>query len=429
MRVRRLLVGALVLGACRDASTPAAPDAPPPRLTAALQQVSQDSNPSQMAVAAVVPGFGGYFLDAAELPAAYLMDPAQRPTAEQALAAFLESRGFTAADLRVLQGEYEYARLDAWYRQARPGAFSVSGIILGDVDEGQNRLRFGVSDAGAAVGVRNVLAQLGIPAGAAIVEQRAPIVAVATLRDRVRPLVGGLQINFFPSPVSPVTLICTLGFNALRNGVPSFITNSHCSNVEGGTETPTDYYQNLRSGGAANFIGVEVDDPQWTSQTNLDCPPPFGCRYSDASRAQYAAGAEFTLGRIARIDEVTTSLDDQVHTIAGLFTIKSERADPVQGEIANKVGRTTGWTLGPTTETCVDVLALGTSHIRLCQAIVTALVDGGDSGSNVFWRRGNSSNVTLLGILWGGSVDEENPEFVYSPMSGIERELGALVTF
>ncbi|MGH7672999.1 MAG: hypothetical protein ACREMC_08865 [Gemmatimonadales bacterium] len=274
-----------------------------------------------------------------------------------------------------------------------------------------------------------MLAQLGIPAGAAIVEQRAAIVAVATLRDRVRPLVGGLQINFFPSPTSPVTLICTLGFNALRAGVPSFITNSHCSNVEGGTETPTDYYQNLRSGGAANFIGVEVDDPQWTSQANLDCPPPFACRYSDASRAQYTAGAEFTLGRIARIDEVTTSLDDQVHTIAGLFTIKSERADPVQGEIANKVGRTTGWTLGPTTETCVDVLALGTTHIRLCQAIVSALVDGGDSGSNVFWRRGNSSNVALLGILWGGSVDEENPEFVYSPMSGIERELGALVTF
>lgn len=427
MRFRRFLLGALVLGACRDASNPAAPDAP--RLNAALQQVSQDSNPSQMAVAAVVPGFGGYFLDAAELPAVYLTDPAQRPTAEQALAAFLVSRGFTASDLRVLQGQYEYARLDAWYRQARPGTFSVSGIILGDVDEGRNRLRFGVRDVGAADGVWNVLAQLGIPAGAAIVEQRAPIVAVATLRDRVRPLVGGLQINFFPSPTSPVTLICTLGFNALRNGVPSFITNSHCSNVEGGTETPTDYYQNLRSGGAANFIGVEVDDPQWTSQANLDCPPPFACRYSDASRAQYAAGAEFTLGRIARIDEVTTSLDDQVHTIAGLFTIKSERADPVQGEIANKVGRTTGWTLGPTTETCVDVLALGTNHIRLCQAIVSALVDGGDSGSNVFWRRGNSSNVTLLGILWGGSVDEENPEFVYSPMSGIERELGALVTF
>jgi hypothetical protein len=56
-------------------------------------------------------------------------------------------------------------------------------------------------------------------------------------------------------------------------------------------------------------------------------------------------------------------------------------------------------------------------------------VDGGDSGSSVFFRKGNNSKVTLLGILWGGSVDEENPEFVYSPMSGIERELGDLRVF
>jgi hypothetical protein len=97
--------------------------------------------------------------------------------------------------------------------------------------------------------------------------------------------------------------------------------------------------------------------------------------------------------------------------------------------VANKVGRTTGWTRGPTSGTCIDVLALGTNHIRLCQAIVNALVDGGDSGSGVFFRRGNQSRVTLLGILWGGSVDEANPEFVYSPMSGIERELGDLRTF
>ena len=98
------------------------------------------------------------------------------------------------------------------------------------------------------------------------------------------------------------------------------------------------------------------------------------------------------------------------------------------GEVAHKVGRTTGWTLGTTTETCVDVLALGTTHMRLCQEIVAAVVDGGDSGSPVF-RRNAGTNVTLLGVLWGGSTDDANPEFVYSPMFGIEREMGALRTF
>jgi hypothetical protein len=382
-------------------------------------------------VAQAVSGFGGYFLDAAGVPSVYLTDAAQRPAAEQALAGFLTDQGFASADLRVLQGQYEYTQLDAWYRQARRSVFTVAGFILGDVDEGSNRLRFGVTDAAGVAGVQGALAQLGVPSSAAIVQQRAPIEAVATLRDRVRPIVGGLQINFFVTPpgLHPGSLLCTLGFNAERFGISSFITNSHCTNVEGGEETPTDYYQNVRAGGAANFIGFEVDDPHWTSQLNLDCPPPFQCRYSDASRAQYGPGVPATLGRIARVDEITTTLDDTTHTIAGSFSIRAERADPIQGEVVNKVGRTTGWTQGPTTGTCIDVLALGTNHIRLCQALVTALVDGGDSGSSVFFRRGGGSNVTLLGILWGGSVDEENPEFVYSPMSGIERELGDLRTF
>lgn len=426
-----LATAAVATAACEDSSQPAAPDTPSP--SPSLAQVSQDPNPSQLQVAQAVPGFGGYFLDASGggAPTVWLTDPAQRPAAEQALAGFLADRGFTASELQVRQGTYEYVQLDGWYRKARAGVFSVAGIILGDVDEGSNRLRFGAADASAVSAVRAVLAPLGIPDAAAIVEQRPPIRTVATLRDRVRPVTGGLQINFFITPpgLHPGSFLCTLGFNADRFGLRSFITNSHCTNVEGGEETPTDYYQNLRSGLAANFIGTEVDDPHWTSQLNLDCPPPLACRYSDAARAQYAAGVDAPLGRIARVDEVTTSLADTIHTIAGAFTIKAERADPVQGETANKVGRTTGWTLGPTTGTCIDVLALGTTHIRLCQAIVAALVDGGDSGSPVFFRKGGGSNVTLLGILWGGSVDESNPEFVYSPMSGIERELGDLKTF
>jgi hypothetical protein len=424
-----LLVGALATLACSDAPEPAGPNTPPssPQFAA----VSQDPHPSQLAVAQAVPGFGGYFLDAAGVPSVYLVDASQRPAAERALAGFLADQGFAAAELRVLQGQHQYTQLDQWYRAARRGVFSVAGFILGDVDEGSNRLRFGVTNAAAIAGVRGVLARVGVPSSAAIVEQRAPITTVATLRDRVRPIVGGLQINFFVTPpgLHPGSLLCTLGFNAERFGVSSFITNSHCTNVEGGEETPTDYYQSLRGGGAADFIATEVDDPHWTSQLNADCPPPLACRYSDASRAQYAPGLPATLGQIAQIDELTTSLADTVHTIAGAFSITAERADPIQGEVANKVGRTTGWTRGPTTETCVDVLALGTNHIRLCQVVVNALVDGGDSGSSVFFAEATGTNVTLLGILWGGSVDEANPEFVYSPMSGIERELGDLTTF
>jgi hypothetical protein len=389
-------------------------------------------------VAQAVQGFGGYFLDETGAPTVYLTDPARRADAEQALAAFLADRGFTAADLRVRQGTFEYAQLDTWYRQARPDAFRVSGIVSGDVDEANNRIRFGVADAAAVAGVQDVVARLGIPSGAVVVQQRAPITTVSTLRDDITPIQGGIQINFLNvAGVRTVSFLCTLGFNAVIDGVSSFITNSHCSNVEGGEETPTDYYQPLmdpdgdRFVNPENLIATEADDPHWF--ISLDCPfsPAFQCRWSDASRAAYipTVAPEARLGRIARTVRPSTSLSDIELTIDGFFSIRREQARGVVGEVANKVGRTTGWTFGTTTETCVDVLALGTTHIRLCQEFVAAVVDAGDSGSPVFRRNGGGSNVTLLGVLWGGSVDEENPEFVYSPMFGIERELGALQTF
>jgi hypothetical protein len=399
--------------------------------------IAQDATPDQMAVAEAVPGFGGYFLDATGAPTVYLTDASHRADAEQALAGFLADRGFTAADLRVRQGTFEYAQLEAWYRRARPGAFGVAGIILGDVDEAQNRIRFGVANASAATAVQGVIAQLGIPSSAVIVQQRAPFTTAATLRDDVSPIQGGLQINFLNvGGVVGVSLLCTLGFNAVIDGVSSFITNSHCSQVEGGEETPTDYYQPLQDSDGdrmvnpEKLIATEADDPHWV--ISLDCPlsPAFQCRWSDASRAAYipTAAAEARLGRIARTVRPSTSLTDVELTIDGFFTIKREQARGVVGEVANKVGRTTGWTFGTTTETCVDVIALGTTHIRLCQEVVAAVVDGGDSGSPVF-RRNGGSNVTLLGVLWGGSTDDANPEFVYSPMFGIERELGPLKTF
>lgn len=434
---RAVLAGSAVLAsaACSDVTAPSAPIV---RSAVSGFAIAQDATPEQMAVAEAVSGFGGYFLDETGAPTVYLTDVSRRAEAEQALAAFLADRGFTAADLRVRQGTFEYAQLDAWYRQARPDAFAVAGLVLGDVDEARNRIRFGVASATAAAAVQGVVAQLGIPSSAVIVQQRAPFTTVATLRDDVSPIQGGLQINFLNvGGVVGVSLLCTLGFNAVIDGVSSFITNSHCSQVEGGEETPTDYYQPLQDSDGdrmvnpEKLIATEADDPHWF--ISLDCPlsPAFQCRWSDASRAAYipTVAAEAKLGRIARTVRPSTSLTDVELTIGGFFTIKREQARGVVGEVANKVGRTTGWTFGTTTETCVDVIALGTTHIRLCQEIVAAVVDGGDSGSPVFRRNGGGSNVTLLGVLWGGSTDDANPEFVYSPMFGIERELGALRTF
>lgn len=215
-----LAVALLTIGACTDASGPERAISPgdPAPVTTTLTQVSQNDSPDQLSVAQVVPGFGGYFIDASGRPTVYLTNAGDRATAETALAAFLAERGFTAADLQVRSAEYEYAQLDAWYRVARNTAFSTDGFVLGDVDEANNRIRFGVVNATARSALQSAVVALGVPAGALIVQERAPIKAVVTLRERVRPTIGGLQINFFPTTVTPVTLLCTLGFNAVKDG-------------------------------------------------------------------------------------------------------------------------------------------------------------------------------------------------------------------
>ncbi|HKY61223.1 MAG TPA: hypothetical protein VJP59_09445 [Gemmatimonadota bacterium] len=422
--------------------------------TSALQ-LSQHETPDPTAVAHAVPGFAGYFLDDAQRPTVYLTDVTQRPAAELALSGWLSSRGFTSASLQVRQARYDWFQLHAWYDRAWTAALSVSGAVFSDVDEGNNRLRFGGADLAALAAA---VAGAGVPTDAFVVERASPIALRSTLQDRVRPVAGGYQINFLsvedmtvPATGLPRSLVCTLGFNAIPEDPsfgqnPSYVTNAHCTGVSADDAlVPMDHYQPLQDPdgdgftNAENFIGSQVDDPSTT--ITLDCvslfdepavSAPGPCRWSDASRGEYAEGVPFQLGQIARpvaFDPVQGTLE--VDPKRPTFEIIDEQPFAVLGETVNKVGRTTGWTGGEVTGTCVDIIT-DDHFIRRCQALVAAGSAGGDSGSPVFAapnRRSNPNNrVVLAGILWGGSIEGE-PEFVYSPMFNIERELGPLKTF
>ncbi|HEX2093284.1 MAG TPA: hypothetical protein VHG28_12830 [Longimicrobiaceae bacterium] len=437
MRCYLIPILVLAVGACDRNDQPAMTGAESSRVSFAIAEVSQDPTPDPLAVAQAVPGFGGYFIDESGAPTVYLTDPSRRPEAEQALAGFLESFGWTASDLQVRQAEYDYLQLDAWYRQAWPKALAVSGAVSADLDESSNRLRFGGVDAAALAGITSALAELNVPSAATVVELRGPVQQVASVRDKVRPPHGGYQIQFFASPASPLVSVCTLGFNAVDGGTNSFLTNSHCTNVQGGTDLRTDYYQATRGGvipNPDNFVGFEVEDPVYTSGT--DCPLGRQCRYSDASRAQYGAGQSFSLGRIARTailnttnvanDTVTLRIDDLNPT----YQIVSEQPTPVQGQTLNKVGRTTGWTQGAVTSTCVNINVSASEITQLCQSLVDAYVSGGDSGSPVFGFN-TDGTVNLAGILWGSSTNltTGRVQFIFSPLANVERELGELTTF
>jgi hypothetical protein len=89
--------------------------------------------------------------------------------------------------------------------------------------------------------------------------------------------------------------------------------------------------------------------------------------------------------------------------------------------VLNKVGRTTGWSQGPVSRSCVTTNGQGSRSHQRCQTCGDAAVDGGDSGSPVF-RITSGDNVQLVGILWGGGTGY----YVMSPLSAIQAELGSV---
>lgn len=293
--------------------------------------------------------------------------------------------------------------------------FELAGVVFTDADETRGRLVVGVLDRGIEGLIRARLSVLGVASQSVDVVETSAIVQVTKLRDKVRPVVGGLQIRFSQ-------YLCSLGVNAWRGATSGFVTASHCSDGQGKVDG-TRYYQPLNQV-ADEFIGTEIVDPAFFRNNGL-CPRGRRCRYSDANFSDGDDGVLFTLGGIAK----TTGPNNGSLEIAGQFAISAEGGATV-GQTANKVGRTTGWTQGTVTRACVNTGVAGTNILLLCQDFVenkkVTIVGGGDSGSPVFRIDANGS-VTLLGGLWGGN--SEGTLFVYSPIANIETELGALATF
>lgn len=303
------------------------------------------------------------------------------------------------------------ADLEQVFRRAAPEVLALPQTVFADHDEEAGRLVFGVEQAGVARGVEAVMGRLGVPASAYDVKVTEPIHYMVSLRDQHRPTIGGIQIHFS-------NFLCTLGFNVDHAGGRSFITNSHCTDQQGGTEGTT-YYQPLSSVDP-NAIAVEADDPEYFR--GGECPRGRKCRFSDASRALYQSGIE-TLGEIGR----TSGPNNGSLDVVGTFDINAQdNSSTTFSGTLNKVGRTTGWTRGTVSGTCVTVNVSGSNITQLCQTLVESsvqIVGGGDSGSPVF-RQTGSSAAELVGILWGGSSSGDL--FVFSPLNNIVDELGTM---
>jgi hypothetical protein len=288
---------------------------------------------------------------------------------------------------------------------------ALQGTVFGGRDQDTGILVFGVENDGAARGVQNALTRLGIPATEYEIQVTDPIHFMSdNLRSVHRPVVAGIQLHWS-------SYVCTLGFSVDHAGGRSFITNSHCTDKQGTTGN-TQYNQPTRTV-SPDAIAFEADDPAYWKGDG--CSRGKNCRYSDAARALYVAGVE-SQARIAK----TTGENTGSLTVNGHFSITGQNNTGTSfSGTMQKVGRTTGWTSGNVTDTCVTVNVSGSNIQLLCQTIVrnpgTVIVQGGDSGSPVFT---GSSNVTLHGILWGGN--SAGDLFVFSPFKSIQDELGTM---
>jgi hypothetical protein len=372
---------------------------------AAARLVAQQGMDDQT-LSQAIPGYGGVFLVDGK-PAVYVKDLQETNRARIVLENFAAQNGKSDNDIVVLQGAFSFNELNGWYQRSWPGAMDVPGAVFSDLDEAHNRLLFGVEHAGAANAIHGLLARLNVPESAVEVQIVEPIQNAATLRDKVDPKVGGLQIHF-------TQYLCTLGFNASFGGTASFITNSHCTANQGGVDN-TVYYQPT-STVSSQVIATEVTDPLYVRGQPAGCPRNKRCRYSDSSRANYASGITFNLGGLAATNGSNLTITGTNHITSELDG--SRTPVPVGGTVS-KTGRTTGTSTGVVTNTCVNTAVSGSNIMELCQTFVNATVGAGDSGSPVYQ---GSGNVALAGILWGGN--NSGTQFVFSPLRSIKDELG-----
>jgi hypothetical protein len=307
-------------------------------------------------------------------------------------------------------------QLEDYKARVRP-VLARPGITFVDADEACGCVTVGISQAGAAADVASVAAGAGVPATLVRTVHAGAIRPLAGLRDGIRPIKGGLQIQ------NEDRSLCTMTATVFNRGLArkGLLTNSHCTR----TRNAVDGIEFFQAGGAlfsSDFVAREVIDPP---ATTVGCPPERLCRRSDAAFARFDTSIVGIVGRLALPSATCGMTACGVTMPSSTSELRISQADlgaPVAGQIVHKIGRTTGRTRGAITQTCIDTSVADSNMVMLCQSQVAATSGQGDSGSPVF-RALPDGTVALMGLLWGGPGD--GTSYVFSSLRDVEAELGS----
>lgn len=363
-------------------------------------------------VANIVPGFGGMYINESEqVLYVYSVGKNDASALREGIAKVFGPERIPSGGVRVIEGTYTLRQLSRWYQLINQHIFTLPGVTATDLQEGGNHLWIGIKDESMRAKVERELDTLGIARDAVVIEVFGPVMESShTLQEAVRPAVdAGVQI-FNQDKNSN----CTYGFTVILDSLVGMVTNYHCTRTRGVVDS--DRFHQPSVSGTTNLVGTEtIDPPFFDSTRDSRCPAGKRCRYSDSVFVQSSGTLTLNRGYIARPTAVGSIIIDHNDP---RFRITAKSA-PVIGNQVHKVGRTTGWTQGLVTQSCVNVTK-GTGEVVICQGKAGYTSDGGDSGSPVFLRPNNtSSDVTLLGIHWGS----ESTNGIFSTLGGVWSDL------
>ena len=377
------------------------------------QQATGNLNDDLALVGQFLPDFGGLYYDDEGNLTVYLLEP--DPQREREVRDVLtrvfgdeiltrsdnERRPVRRVEVELVEGRFDIRQLLQWFDEIQR-VLDTEGVWFVELDEMANRLTIGIERTEIIEHVERELRSLRVPREAVVFEETEPIVLGShTLRSHVRPAVGGIQIRYDGS-------ICTMGFNATFFWLRGFVTNSHCSAVQG-TVTGTQYFNHIT--GTGHLLGQELIDPSYWDCKSWFLAPTRACRWSDSAFVLYQGGVSNSLGRIARTTgwaapgQGSGSISISHANPTMQIVANAWPPYPFKNEMVDKVGRTTGWTYGFVNKTCANTnvaATVGGKTVRLlCQDRANYTVSPGDSGSPVFLWYGDT--VHLLGINWGGA--------------------------
>ncbi len=405
----------------------------PPRSLVPDEGVAREAGSLDMIflrVALSAPTFAGAVFDAEGVLHVRILgvpelEPSTRSTILEKLEALeiLDKTGDSKKRVVFEEAKSEYSWFEILdYRAGMRDVLALPDVTYLDADESCGCVSVGIANESVRKSVDEFVARAGVPPKAVQTVIAPYYERYQAVTDTFRPMVGGTQIKNDAGPFAFIGFsdICTMTAVALRSGIAGIVTNSHCTRVQGGVEA-TSFYQNGRTPFSLDYVAHESADPPWTMSAG--CPTGRLCRRSDSAFAVIDIGNQNgSLGVVARPTSLCTvgPCPTTMPSATSAIALTGLSAPPLVGAFVTKVGRTTGWTGGLVTATCIDTPQLGSVFTVLCQTAAALTSAGGDSGAPMLVVAGTPPTTgTLVGSMWGGSPGST----VFSPIGAVASEL------